>query len=117
MPCGNTIKPLPKLRTSVPEASNFSTVSRSDPRQVFAPQRSATQIDRPSRSISTALVEPQVRPAGILKKFSTVRYGFGASLTGVTVCCANVNVTAHNAIAPTIPSRLAPDIPSLPVCR
>jgi hypothetical protein len=66
-------KPAPKLATSVPDASNFSTVGRFDPTQLFAPQRSATQIDRPSGSMSTALVAPQVRPAGIRAQFSTVR--------------------------------------------
>ncbi len=35
--------------------------------QLLAPQRSATQTDFPSRSIPTPLVEPQVRPSGILK--------------------------------------------------
>ena len=65
--------PWPKLVTSLPEASNFRIdgeldicpVARS--RHEFAPHRSATQMLRPSRSISTALVAPQVRPSGILK--------------------------------------------------
>jgi hypothetical protein len=40
--------------------------------QEFAPQRSATQTPLPSRSISTALVEPQVLPEGRRKKSETV---------------------------------------------
>ena len=51
-------------------------------RQLFAPQRSPTQMLRPSLSISTALVDPHVRPSGILKKCSTVVYGFGNELVG-----------------------------------
>src|SRR5260221_1039952 len=82
MPCGKMIRPEPKLLTSFPDSSNFRTGSSVEPRQVFAPQRSPTQIDVPSRSTSTALVAPHVRPSGIVKKFSTVRYGFGRSLVG-----------------------------------
>ena len=59
--------PAPKLFTSLPVSSNFRTVSSVEPMQEFAPQRSPTQIDLPSLSTSTALVEPHVRPSGILK--------------------------------------------------
>jgi hypothetical protein len=47
-------------------------VSTFEPTQEFAPQRSATQIDFPSLSISTALVEPQVLPSGSFAQPSTV---------------------------------------------
>ena len=67
IPCGKIIVPAPKLFTSVPEASNFRMESSFESRHVFAPHRSPTQIDLPSRSTPTALVEPQVRPSGILK--------------------------------------------------
>src|SRR5262245_21928536 len=66
-------------------------------------------MDLPSRSISTALVAPQVLPSGIFAQFSTVAYGFVGSLTGctspwvcalpadivsaVTIASANVNLT------------------------
>ena len=69
MPCGNTIMPAPKLLTSLPAESNFRTDRGRHLRpwrrsqQLFAvPQRSATQTDLPSLSISTALVEPQSGP-------------------------------------------------------
>jgi hypothetical protein len=38
--------------------------------------------------MSTALVEPHVRPSGNLKWFSIVVKGLGASLTGAIVGCA-----------------------------
>ena len=46
------------------------------------PQRSATQTLTPSRSMSTAFVEPQVRPSGKLAQFSIARCGLGAELVG-----------------------------------
>src|SRR5262249_21266003 len=85
MPCGNTNIPSPKLLTSLPDASNLRTVGRFDPTQVFAPHLSATQMDLPSGSISTALVAPHVLPSGIFAQFSTVEYGLGRSLTGWTL--------------------------------
>ncbi len=78
MPCGKTATPVPKLWTSLPDSSNLSTTGSGDiwplalSQQVLAPQRSATQIDLPSLSMSTALVEPQVRPSGSLNWFSMV---------------------------------------------
>src|SRR5262245_34965249 len=75
MPCGNTNIPSPKLFNSLPDASNLNTVGSFDPTQVFAPHLSATQMDLPSRSISTALVAPHVLPSGIFAQFSTVVYG------------------------------------------
>src|SRR5262245_28347985 len=81
MPCGNMNIPSPKLFTSLPDASNLRMVGRFDPTQVFAPHLSATQIDLPSGSISTALVAHHVLPSGIFAQFSTVAYGLGRSLT------------------------------------
>ena len=52
------------------------------------PQRSATQTLTPSRSMSTAFVEPQVRPSGNLAQFSIARYGLGAELVW-TIASAN----------------------------
>ena len=44
------------------------------PRQLFSPQRSATQIfPDPSRAASTALVAPQVLPSGNFAQSSRVR--------------------------------------------
>jgi hypothetical protein len=56
---------------------------------VFAPHRSPTQIDLPSLSISTALVDPHVRPSGSLKLFSIGWNGFGASLVGLVSACVD----------------------------
>ena len=62
--------PCPKLATILPFGSNLNTVCSGDisplarSQQLFTAQRSATQMLRPSLSISTALVEPQVRPSG-----------------------------------------------------
>src|SRR5215831_12030995 len=75
----------PKLLTSLPDASNLRMVGRFDPAQVFAPHLSATQMDLPSGSISTALVAPPALPSGIFAQFSTVAYGLGKSLTGWTL--------------------------------
>src|SRR5918993_2742544 len=95
MPCGKAIIPAPKLLTSLPDSSKRSTGLSGDilpvvgsATHVFAPHRSATQIERPSRATSTALVDPQVRPSGILKWPSIVSNGFGASLVGAAAVCA-----------------------------
>src|SRR5215470_2164737 len=79
--------PSPKLLMSLPDASNLRTVGRFDPTQVFAPHLSATQMDLPSGSMSTALVAPHVLPSGIFAQFSTVAYGLGKSLAGWTLPC------------------------------
>ena len=50
------------------------------------PQRSATHTLRPSRSMSTPLVEPHTRPSGIFAQFSIERYGLGSELVGAEVC-------------------------------
>jgi len=62
----------------LPTASNFNTGSSGDilpvagSAQLLTPHRSPTQIDRPSLSTSTALVEPHVRPSGSLKLLAIV---------------------------------------------
>ena len=66
------IIPPPKLVTSFPVSSNLSIVFAVELRHEFAPHRSATQMDFPSRSMSTALVDPQVRPSGSFAQFSIV---------------------------------------------
>src|SRR5512138_2665369 len=94
MPWANAIIPAPKLLMSLPVESNFSTGSSGDIApvaglaQLFAPQRSPTQIDLPSLSMSTALVDPQVRPSGSLKTLTPAWYGLGKSLVGAEVACA-----------------------------
>ncbi len=52
------------MRTSLPEVSNFITTGSFEPTQEFAPQRSTIQIERPSRSGSTVLIDPHERPSG-----------------------------------------------------
>src|SRR3954468_19664982 len=91
MPCGKISIPAAKLLVSVPLGSNFRIVGRLEIspvarlRQVFAPHRSATQSERPSRSISTALVDPQVRPSGIFTQPSIVRYGLSCAARNAVV--------------------------------
>src|SRR5215471_4062635 len=65
----------------------------------LAPQRSATQIDLPSRSISIALVDPHVRPTGILAQSFTVPYGFGNELVGLRSACACASAANTRVIA------------------
>src|SRR6185436_5271888 len=86
MPCGETISPAPKLFTTLPLRSNLTIGSTAglSRHALLPPQRSATQIDRPSRSTSTALSDPHMRPSGSVH-FATDAYGFGASFVGVGV--------------------------------
>src|SRR6185437_1661310 len=69
MPCGKRNMPDPKLFTSFPVASKCRMGSSVLPPQLFAPHRSPTQPLLPSRSISTALVEPHDLPSGSLAQF------------------------------------------------
>src|SRR5262245_57965043 len=78
---------------SLPEASQLGIVGRLGTAQLFAAPLYPTQIDLPSRSISTALVAPHVLPSGIFAQFSTVRYGLGSSLTGLTSSCVCTSTT------------------------
>src|SRR6185503_6449866 len=90
MPCGETSMPAPKPFRSLPDESNLrigSTVGESR-HALLPPHRSATQMLLPSLSISTALSDPHFRPSGSCAQFSTVRYGFGASLVGEGADCA-----------------------------
>jgi hypothetical protein len=66
---------------------------------LLPPHRSATQIDRPSRSISMALTAPNDRPSGSLKWFSMVRYGLGSAFVGLGPVCAK---TAHPPATPAM---------------
>src|SRR5262249_11436539 len=72
IPCGNTNIPPPKLFTNFPDESNLRTAGRFDPAHELTPQRSATQIDLPSGSTSTADNEPHVLPSGKLPQFLNV---------------------------------------------
>src|SRR5579863_9040881 len=81
IPWGNRSMPDPKLFRSLPAASNLRMGSSVLPAQLLAPHRSATQMLWPSRSMSTALVDPQVLPSGSLAQFSIVRYGLGAEFS------------------------------------
>ncbi len=98
MPCGKISIPAPNDFTRFPFESNFRIVSIglmslvAGSRQLLPPHRSATQIERPSLSTSTALVDPHVRPAGSLKKLVTVLYGFGTSFTGGIGACISAAI-------------------------
>src|SRR5262245_57737316 len=97
MPCGNSSSPAPNAFTSLPEASNLRIGGRFEPSQANgvpgfisdgganAPQRSATQTLLPSGSMSMPLVEPQLRPSGIVPQCSMLRYGLGAELVGALI--------------------------------
>src|SRR5215471_15882929 len=106
MPWGDTSRPAPKLFRSFPDSSKFRTGSTpGDWRHaLLPPQRSATQTLRPSLPISTALVEPHIRPAGSCAQFSIVRYGLGASLVALGLACPAADVPA--AFTPTFTSTL-----------
>jgi hypothetical protein len=94
--CGDRMSPAPKCATSVPFESNLSTGSSVEVAQLFVPHRSATQILLPSRSMSTALVEPHVRPSGIFAQSATVVYGLGALLIGAMFACAAIGAASAN---------------------
>src|SRR5260370_11601270 len=95
-PCGKTNIPSPKAFTRLPDESNLRIGGRFEPSQLkgwpsficeagmktWAPHRSATHTFVPSRSISTAAVEPQIPPSGHFPKLKTARYGLGAELVG-----------------------------------
>jgi hypothetical protein len=96
-PCGNNSSPSPKAFISLPDASNLRIGGRFEPSQANgvpgfisegganAPQRSATQTLLPSGSMSTPLVEPQLRPSGSFAQFSIAWYGLGAELVGALI--------------------------------
>src|ERR1019366_9551690 len=91
--------PAPKLFSSLPEESNSRMGARSNPAQVFAPHRSATQM-LPCRSTSTPAAAPQVLPSGSLAQFSMVRYGLGRELLGVEsegACARAADTPTRNA--------------------
>src|SRR5262249_11772337 len=106
MQCGSTSAPAPKLFTKLPEASNFRIGGNGESEQANGrpgfiidgganePQRSATQTLTPSRSMSTAFVEPQVRPSGNLAQFSIARYGLGAELVWTIACAAALSTSS-----------------------
>src|ERR1700677_574056 len=96
MPCGNRIRPSPKAFTSLPEASNLRTGGSFLPAQLLTPQRSATQILLPSRSTSTALVDPHILPSGSFAQFSMVTYGLGCEF-GVASVCAQAKAAIQRA--------------------
>src|SRR5215475_15827724 len=94
-PCGNNMRPAPKLFTSLPVSSNLRTGSRFDPSQPIctpgltcdggakAPQRSATQMLLPSISTPIPAVDPQLRPSGNFPNGAPT-YGLGREFVGAT---------------------------------
>src|SRR5712691_5481998 len=79
--------PAPKLATSLPVASNFWIGARLEPEQSSAvAQRSKTHTLLPSRSMSTPIAAPHLRPAGSLAQPTSSRYGLGAALGSAPPC-------------------------------
>src|SRR6267142_6905569 len=89
--------PTPKLFSSLPPESNFSTAGTDEPAQLsyvngetpggtsgFAPHRFATHTDSPSLSIATPFRAPHVLPSGRFPHGATDWYGLGRSLVGWT---------------------------------
>src|ERR1700726_1866042 len=70
-PCGQLISCEPKLTTCRPVASNFWIGAMLEPTQVLPPQRSNTQRLGPSRSMSTPIACPHIRPSGSFAQCST----------------------------------------------
>src|SRR5665213_97340 len=88
MPCGNTNMPAPKLASSLPVGSKCRIGGRLESAQLSPPQRSNTQTLLPSRSTATAVVPPQVRPAGSWPKDVAAPYGSGKLMLGGALLCA-----------------------------
>src|SRR5262249_34999200 len=76
-PCGKLNSPAPRLVTNLPVGSNFTTGATFDLEQSLAPQRSNTQMLLPSRSASTAIAAPNLRPSGFFADFPPMRGGLG----------------------------------------
>jgi hypothetical protein len=102
MPCGKANIPLPKENSRLPFVSNFRMGLRSEPTQVFEPQRSIAHTVFPSGAISTPAVEPHCRPLGSFAQLNTDLYGLGSLLTGSI--CAELVWAAY---APAIPNAAA----------
>src|SRR5260370_41298962 len=67
--------------------------ARFEPAQLLAPQRSYAHMC-PLGAIPTPAVAPHVLPSGSLKKFSTVRYGFGWELGWARTSPPDMAITA-----------------------
>src|SRR5262249_28505452 len=85
---------------SFPCSSKWRIESSMESWQEFAPHLSATQMDLPSLSISTALVEPHVRPSGSFAQSVTVWYALGNEFVGCTSPCACAVLAAKTANTP-----------------
>src|ERR1700733_4455840 len=110
MPCGKTNSPAPKLVTALPAASNLMIGARAEPAQELAPQRSATHTLVPSRSMSTALVEPHARPSGSVAQFSIERYGLGSEFFCPEAVMPAIAAPATTAAAIVICIRIGPSL-------
>src|SRR5687768_17316381 len=104
--------PAPRLFTTVPEASNFTSGAVLEPLQVVLAHRSNAQMLRPSRSTSIPAVPPSFRPSGILKWFGSSRYGFGYDSDCISAVGAASAVATTTAAVPSV-TRSACDIAAL----
>src|ERR1700741_358207 len=76
--------PAPNHFTALPERSNLKIGARSDPAQLRSPHLSKAQM-LPSRSTSTADVDPHFLPSGNFAQPSSTRYGFPCAYTAGTM--------------------------------
>ena len=96
-PCGMANSPAPNAFTRRPCASNLRIGATVESAHELPPQRSAIHTEEPSRSMSTPLTAPRVRPSGSCGQFRTSAYGLGRSFTGGAFCAAPLKVTSSAA--------------------
>src|SRR5262245_37620271 len=97
MPWGNTNIPAPNQCTALPARSNLKIGARFDPAQLRSPHLSKTQM-LPSRSTSTADVDPHFLPSGYLAQPSSTRYGLSCANADAgieTIAATRVSIIRH----------------------
>src|SRR3954462_15178348 len=97
--------PAPKLVTNLPAGSNFMIGATFDLPQSLAPQRSNTHRLLPSRSTSTPIGAPILRPSGSFAQLSSILSGLGAGFGSLD--CAKTPEIANSAAAPAANARQA----------
>src|SRR5215831_10970057 len=86
--------PAPNHFTALPDRSNLKMGARFDSTQLRSPHLSKTQM-LPSRSTSTADVDPHFLPSGYFAQPSSTRYGLScAYATGIveTIAAMRMNI-------------------------
>src|SRR5215510_4710288 len=103
MPWGNTNKPAPNHFTALPDRSNLKIGARFDSAQLRSPHLSKTQM-LPSRSTSTADVDPHFLPSGYFAQPSSTRYGLSCVYADgniETIAAMRVNIGHKSRITMT----------------